>query len=141
MDETRFDRIAKSLASSASRRALGTLVSGGLVDGLAAAIAGSDGAARKKGDGERRDRDKGDKRKRRRKRHGGGCPANQENSGGVCATPPGCTGQGGPCTSGDPCCSTSCGVSGCDLSATNEPCNSDGDCFPGVPCRGFICGV
>ena len=50
MDETRFDRIAKSFATRASRRGMVTLLSGGLVGGLAASVFGSDGAAGKTGD-------------------------------------------------------------------------------------------
>ncbi|MBA2596836.1 MAG: hypothetical protein M3Q50_11105 [Chloroflexota bacterium] len=50
MDETRFDRIAKALATSASRRTVGKLLGGGIAGGLAASIlGGGDGAANEEG--------------------------------------------------------------------------------------------
>ena len=116
MDETRFDRITKSLAAGTSRRSLVTMLTAGLTGGAIASLVGDESAAGKNGDRERRDQDGGDKRARRKKRRGrgskgptpvfGNCITNNAldececiNAGAICAPLGTCAGvvSGGQC--------------------------------------------
>ncbi len=135
MDEARFDCIAKSLATSASRRTLGKLLNAGVVGGLALSIFGSDSAAGKKGDGERRNRDKGDKRKKKKKKNAlpspdpiGCAPATPTTCGAACVNtqidPEHCGGCDQACDSGKLCLGGACFV----------PCSVASTCAAGVQC-------
>jgi hypothetical protein len=135
MDETRFDDVARRWGTRTRRGALGLLVGG-----LATLAAGDATEARH--------------RKKCRngtmKCHGRCisqetlcCPKGQEDSGGVCATPPTCNGANQPCSINTDCCSGAC-VTGaspfCAPSSSGNPCHDNGDCKHSAPCTGFICG-
>lgn len=68
------------------------------------------------------------------------CPADQLDSGGVCAVPPGCLGQGALCNNSDLCCSAFCaGLLACTGSTAGQRCNVTSDCQSGLRCVGFVC--
>lgn len=86
-DDSRFDRIAKSVAAGASRRTLVGMFGTGLAGGLAAALLGGDGVAGKNNENEHQDKDGGDKRARgkKKKRNKGHKPAPGPTTG-TCTT-------------------------------------------------------
>ena len=67
------------------------------------------------------------------------CGGGRRCSGGVCATPPGCS-NGGSCVAPEHCCSASCHPTFalCLGGAAGRPCNFDNDCTSGN-CVGFVC--
>jgi hypothetical protein len=75
------------------------------------------------------------------------CPSGQEDSGGVCGTPPTCQGSSVGCSPPGPsqtCCGGECllmaGMGVCVSSANGEPCHTTDDCSnPQSICRGFVC--
>ena len=71
-----------------------------------------------------------------------GCPAGQQDSGGVCATEPTCGGLAARCTAAaNTCCSNYCDsliTRTCNYSEAGEPCHQTVDCFTGS-CVGFVC--
>jgi hypothetical protein len=72
------------------------------------------------------------------------CRPGQQDSGGVCGTPPICTAFFQPCAVDADCCSDFCTflgasfVCGC-CGGQGSPCHSSIECIPGMTCAGFIC--
>jgi hypothetical protein len=69
------------------------------------------------------------------------CLPGQEDSGGVCGTPPTCLGFFRFCNFSSDCCSNLCtGINTtCYCSDVGEACAADTDCCSGTTCRGFAC--
>ena len=70
------------------------------------------------------------------------CPAGEEESGGVCGTPPACGRWQEPCTTGAECCAQTCLplLDYCAVSEAGETCYTADDCYePNSICRGFVC--
>jgi hypothetical protein len=145
MDSDRFDRLARVLAATSTRRAITRSMAGLSLGGALLAAHGETEARHKR-----------HKKKKHckpcQKRHHGKCKGTKPDGAtcsgtgkclaGRCNPRPTCLAVGADCTAetaGD-CCSGVClGNLACQISTEGEPCRENADCLTGRLCVAYVC--